>query len=68
MDSLKQGFFGIQLYNSAGQKVFEQGFNIQGDFINDKITIPATMPIGIYNMRIINDTEVLEKKTILVVN
>jgi hypothetical protein len=66
MDSLRQGFYGIQLFNSTGQKVVEQGFNIQVGFINDKLIVPATMPPGIYRVRIISDTDILDTKTILI--
>ena len=68
LNNLKPGYLGIELYNSAGQQVYRRHFNVQGSFINDRIMIPYNLAVGVYGLRIINDTEVLEKRTILITN
>lgn len=66
MNNLKPGFYGISLINSAGQEVYKKGFNIQVNFINDHITVPYTIPDGVYRVRIYNTTDLIDLKTILV--
>jgi hypothetical protein len=68
MLDLKQRYFGVEIYNSAGQQVLRRNFNVQNGFINDHVVIPIAIPVGVYHVRVVNDTEVLEKRTILVVN
>src|SRR5690606_35106776 len=67
-NNMKQGYTGIRIYNAAGQEVFRQNFNIQNNFINQTITIPSGLPTGIYNVRINNDTEILDSKQIIILN
>lgn len=68
MNNLKLGYVGIEIYNNAGQQVYRKHFNNQNHFINEKITMPYALATGIYTIRIVNDTEVLDKKTILVID
>lgn len=68
MNNVKQGYIGIELYNTAGQRVFRQNFNTQVNFVNDFIVVPQSLPTGVYAVRIFNDTDVLGKTTILVNN
>lgn len=64
--NLSAGYHGVVLYNSAGTKVFEKGFNVQVNFINDRITVPFTLTPGVYWVQLISNTAVIGTKTILV--
>ena len=66
LNNLGQGFVGLEIYNLAGQQVYRKNFNIQNNFINDRITIPYSLPVGIYALRFVNDTKVLETKTVFI--
>ncbi len=68
MNNLKLGYVGIEIYNNAGQQVYRKHFNNQNHFINERITMPYELATGIYTIRIVNDTEVLDKKTILIID
>jgi len=64
--NLAPGYYGIYLYNSAGQQVFRGDFNVQGNFINDRIVLPASLPFGVYRLRMVSNTAVIGTKSIIV--
>jgi len=63
---LTQSYAGVQVFNTAGQQVYRRHYNIQNGFINASFVIPASMQPGVYYIRLVNDTEIIETKTILV--
>jgi methionine-rich copper-binding protein CopC len=68
MNNLEQGYHGIVLYNSLGQKVAQKNYNVQSNYLNEEMTLPAALPAGIYRIQLVTNTDVLETRTILITN
>jgi hypothetical protein len=66
MNNLTPGYYGLLFYNSEGQLVYQKDMNIQSSFINEALTIPATLAKGIYRVQLMNYLDVVATKTILV--
>ncbi len=60
------GYYGILLYNSAGSLVMQKNLNIQANYIDQTITIPATLNSGMYRVVLVNHEKKIDAKTILV--
>jgi hypothetical protein len=68
MNNLEQGYHGLVLYNSLGQKVAQKNYNVQSSYLNEEMILPASLPTGIYRIQIVTNTDVLETRTILITN
>jgi hypothetical protein len=66
MNNLSQGYHGIVLYNSLGQKVAQKNFNVQSNYLNEEMILPASLAAGIYRIQVVTYTEVLETRTIYI--
>ncbi len=66
MNNLRQGNHTISVFNSAGQEVVRRHFNVQGSFINQSITLPHSLAPGVYRVRLNDDKDVIDTRTILV--
>jgi hypothetical protein len=64
MTNLKAGYHAMIFYNSAGQKVYQKDYNVQGNFINEQLTVPASLAPGIYRVQLVNFESVIATKTI----
>ena len=63
---IQPGYYGLILFNSAGEKVFQQNINNQSTFINQTITVPATLQHGVYRAYLVSDQKEMGVITILV--
>jgi len=66
MTDVKPGYYGLLLFNSNGQLVFQRNMNIQAGFINQAFTIPATLSPGVYTAYLVNHLATIGTRTILV--
>ena len=66
MTGITPGYYGLLLFNSEGQLVYQRNMNIQADFINQTFTVPATLQKGIYRANLTNHLEIIGTITILV--
>lgn len=63
---IQPGFYGVMLFNSAGEKVHQWNMNIQSTFINQTITVPASLQHGVYRAYLVSDKKEMEVITVLV--
>lgn len=63
---IQPGYYGLMLFNSAGEKVYQWNMNIQSTFINQTFTVPATLQHGVYRAYLVNDKKEFEVITVLV--
>ncbi len=66
MTDITPGYYGLLLFNSNGQLVFQRNMNIQAGFINQAFTIPATLSPGVYTAYLVNHLATIGTRTILV--
>jgi hypothetical protein len=64
--NIKPGFYGMQLFNDAGQRVYQWNMSIQSTYINQTFTVPATLQHGIYRAYLVSDKKEMGVITILV--
>ncbi|RYZ23807.1 MAG: T9SS type A sorting domain-containing protein [Chitinophagaceae bacterium] len=67
LTGIEPGNYGISLYSSAGEVVYRRYLNVQATFINEQLQLPASLPAGVYVLRITGNTSVVAHRTILVV-
>jgi hypothetical protein len=46
----------LLLYNHQGQCVWQKQLNVQGNFINESITLPVNLAFGIYRAVLANES------------
>ncbi|MGB4844946.1 MAG: lamin tail domain-containing protein [Ferruginibacter sp.] len=51
---IKPGHYEIQIFNSAGQLVFQRSVITQLNFIDDRFNLPGSLAPGVYSMHIVN--------------
>lgn len=66
MNNLAPGYYGLLFFNSSGQLAYQHNINIQAGFINQLVTLPATMAPGTYRVSLVTANEVKATKTIQV--
>jgi hypothetical protein len=66
MNNLTPGYYGLLLYNNAGELVYQKNINIQANFINQEIILPATMARGSYRLQLVNHEKKIATKAIVV--
>mgnify|MGYP002651409927 CR=1 FL=1 len=66
MTNLTPGYYGLLFYNSAGALVYQHNMNIQVNFINQSITIPATLTTGTYRVQLVDYRSVVATKSIII--
>lgn len=66
MTGITPGYYGLLLFNSEGQLVYQRNMNIQANFINQTFTVPATLQNGVYRANLTNHLEIIGTITILV--
>lgn len=52
--NIKPGHYGVQIFNSVGQLVFQRDIIIQVNFIDDTFIIPARLGTGSYSIHIVS--------------
>ncbi|RYY39102.1 MAG: hypothetical protein EOO08_11260 [Chitinophagaceae bacterium] len=68
LKGLTSGYHGILLYNSAGAQVYRRNLFIQGDYIIERISFPATLAAGTYLLRVVNNDGTIASRTIVIGN
>lgn len=54
VNNLKAGHYSARIHNSIGQLVYQKDFIVQVNFMDYSFVIPANLPIGLYNLEIMN--------------
>ena len=63
---VKPGYYGLLFFNSEGKLVYQKDINVQANFINQSMTIPATLPVGVYRLQLVNFEKLLDTRSILI--
>ena len=50
---IKPGHYEVQVFNTAGQLVFQRSLITQVDFIDDYFTLPGNIAPGVYSLHIV---------------
>ncbi len=66
MKNITPGYYGLLFFNSDGKLVYQKDMNIQANFINQSFTLPASLPVGIYRVQLVNHLVILSTKTVLI--
>jgi hypothetical protein len=66
INNTRLGYHAIRIYNSMGQEVYRKDMNVQGTFINDRITLPYNMAPGIYTIRLNNNSGTIDSRMIMI--
>ena len=64
--NIQPGYYGLQLFNSAGERVYQWNMSIQSTYINQTFTVPATLQHGVYRAYLVSDKKEMGVITILV--
>ncbi|RYY98821.1 MAG: T9SS type A sorting domain-containing protein, partial [Chitinophagaceae bacterium] len=56
--NVSAGYHGIRVFNSIGDEVYRKDLNIQSNYINERVTLPASLASGVYFVRVVSNTEV----------
>jgi hypothetical protein len=59
---LQKGEYKIEIFNTAGQRVYGKQFNHAGGTINQSIELPAVLQKGIYNLQLTSTSSKLAKQ------
>lgn len=54
LSGIKPGHYSARIRNSVGQLVFQRDLILQVNFIDDKFVFPSVLPMGLYNLEIMN--------------
>jgi len=65
LTGLNPGYHGLQFYDALGRMVHVHHMNVQGNFIDQNFTIPAHLPLGIYEVRLVNFEKELGRQRII---
>ncbi|MFM7672274.1 MAG: beta strand repeat-containing protein [Bacteroidota bacterium] len=66
LTDLMPGYYGLQFFDASGRMIHVHHMNVQGSFIDRSISLPAHMPIGIYEVRLINFEKELARQRIVI--
>jgi hypothetical protein len=64
MNDLKPGYYGLLLFNSNGQLVYQRNINVQSTFINQEFVLPGSLQPGIYRVNLVNNNDVLATRSL----
>lgn len=65
MDNLKPGYYGLLFFSGDGRLVLQKNINIQGNFINQSMQVPGSLPRGVYRVQLYNATELVATRSIV---
>lgn len=66
LTDLIPGYYGLQFFDATGRMIHVHHMNVQGNFIDRSIPLPAHWPIGIYEVRLINFEKELGRQRIVI--
>lgn len=66
MSDLTPGNYSLLLLNAQGQRVWQKQFNVQGNYINENVQLPAALPVGIYRVIMANESVQLAVQQLLI--
>ena len=66
LSDLRPGYYGLQFFDASGRMVHEHRMNIQGNFIDRNVSIPAHFPVGIYEVRLVSFEKELGRQRIVI--
>ncbi len=65
LTDLTPGYHGLQFFDGLGRMVHVHHMSVQGNFIDRTFVIPAHLPLGIYELRLVNFEKELGRLRIL---
>lgn len=66
LTDLFPGYYGLQFYDVMGRMVYVHHMNVQANFIDRSVPIPGHMPLGIYEVRLVNFEKELGRQRIII--
>jgi hypothetical protein len=66
VNGIQPGNYGVSIYSSTGEAVVRRFFNVQAPYINERVVIPASLPAGVYVLRVTSNTDVVSHQTIVI--
>ncbi|MBL7742086.1 MAG: fibronectin type III domain-containing protein, partial [Chitinophagaceae bacterium] len=64
--NIASGYYGILFFDSKGRLVHQENINVQANFINQSVYIPAGLATGVYRVELVNNFRVIAGKSILI--
>jgi hypothetical protein len=66
MNDLTPGYYGLLFFNSAGELVYQKNINIQSNYINQQVAIPANLARGMYTLQLVNNFKAIGTKKLFI--
>ncbi len=66
MNNLAPGNYSLLFFSSDGKLAYQHNLNIQAGFINQVITIPYSLPMGVYRVQLADHLTLLATKSIII--
>jgi hypothetical protein len=66
LTDLFPGYYGLQFFDPMGRMVHVHHMNVQANFIDRSVLLPAHMPLGIYEVRLVNFEKELGRQRIII--
>ncbi|TCZ73010.1 beta strand repeat-containing protein, partial [Flaviaesturariibacter aridisoli] len=66
LTGVNNGYHGIVLYNSVGAQVYRRNLFLQANYINERISLPASLAAGTYVLRVVNNDGTVASQTIVI--
>lgn len=63
--NFSKGNYGVALFNSSGQQVYNKTVNHDGGSSTYQLSLPANLKTGVYNMQLIQGATILSKKLVI---
>ncbi len=65
LSGIKPGNYQLRLLNIHGQLVYQKSMDVPVNFIDDQFVVPAHLPIGLYNLQIVNPFFKIQKNVMI---
>ena len=66
MNNLAPGNYSLLFFSSDGKLAYQHNLNIQAGFINQIITVPYSLPMGVYRVQLADHLKLLATKSIII--
>ena len=66
LTDLFPGYYGLQFFDAMGRMVYVHHMNVQANFIDRSVPLPGHMPLGVYEVRLINFEKELGRQRIII--
>jgi hypothetical protein len=66
LTDLFPGYYGLQFFDAMGRMVYVHHMNVQANFIDRSVPLPGHMPLGVYEVRLVNFEKELGRQRIII--